>query len=128
MDQEIFEYIANTLYRFWHNLGNFWSDHGFELLTIFVIAWLVKRFGVQFISRIFHSTIREDLYPTKGDRIKRLETIDSITSAILRIGIYLVAGVMVVSELGVNTTPIIASAGVLGKCSRYEILPNFEGR
>ena len=114
MDQEIFEYIAGILDRFLNNLGSFWSQHGFELLTIIFIAWLVKRFGGQFISRIFHSTIRSDLYPTKSDRIKRLETIDSITGAILQIGVYIVAIIMIVSELGVDTTPIVASAGVIG--------------
>lgn len=114
MDQELIEYASDTLERFWHNIGHFWSDHAFNLLVIFLVAWLAKRYGGQFVTRIFHSTIRADLYPTKSDRIKRLETIDSITNAILQIAVYIIAGIMIVSELGVNTTPIVASAGVLG--------------
>lgn len=114
MDEAIFEYISRLFDRLWANLGNWISDHGFEILIIVLVAWLVKRFGAQFLSRIFHSTIRADLYPTKNDRLKRLETIDSITNAILKVGVVIVAGIMIVSELGVNTTPIVASAGVIG--------------
>lgn len=114
MGEEIFIFISDLFDRTWANLGTWISDHGFEVFTIILVAWLVKRFGAQFLSRIFHSTIRADLYPTKNDRIKRLETIDSITNAILKIGVVLVAGIMIISELGVNTTPIIASAGILG--------------
>jgi small-conductance mechanosensitive channel len=114
MDQEIFEYVVSVLDRFWANFSHALSEHGFEILTILFFAWIVRRFGGQFLSRIFHSTIRSDLYPTKSDRVKRLETIDSITNAILQIGVYIVAAIMIISEMGVDTTPIVASAGVLG--------------
>lgn len=114
MDEVIFKYISDIFDRLWANLGTWTSDHGFEIFTILLVAWLVKRFGAQFLSRIFHSTIRADLYPTKSDRLKRLETIDSITNAILKVGVVTVAGIMIISELGVNTTPIVASAGVIG--------------
>ncbi len=114
MDEAIFHYISDLFDRFWANLGTWTSDHGFEVFTILLVAWLVKRFGSQFLSRIFHSTIRADLYPTKADRVKRLETIDSITNAILKVAVVIIAGIMLISELGVDTTPIIASAGVLG--------------
>lgn len=114
MDEAIFKYISGIFDRLWANLGVWVSAHGFEIFTIILMAWLVKRFGAQFLSRIFHSTIRADLYPTKSDRLKRLETIDSITNAILKVGVVIVAGIMIISELGVNTTPIVASAGVIG--------------
>lgn len=114
MDEIIFQRIVELVERFWDNLGRWLSDHGFEIAIIILIAWLVKRFGAQFVSRIFHSTIRADLYPTKNDRIRRLETIDSITGAILQIGVVIIAVIMIVNELGVDTTPLIASAGVIG--------------
>lgn len=114
MNETIFRYISDEFNRFIANLGNWLSDHGFEIVIILICAWLAKRYGGQFVSRIFHRTIRADLYPTKSDRNKRLETIDSITGAILQAAVVVVAGIMIISELGVNTAPLIASAGVLG--------------
>ncbi len=114
MGETIFRYVNDEFNRFLTNLGNWFSDHGFEILIIIAVAWFMERYGSTLLSRIFHRTIRADLYPTKSDRTKRLETIDSITGAILRIGIVVVAGIMIISEVGVDTTPLIASAGVLG--------------
>lgn len=114
MDQVIFEAVSDLYDRLWSNIGHWLSDHGFEIAVILITAYLVKEFGGQFLSRIFHRTIRADLYPTKSDRTKRLETIDSITNAILKVGVVIIAGIMIVSELGVDTTPIVASAGIIG--------------
>lgn len=114
MEETIFLYLSEAIRQFWGNFGTWLSDHGLPIAIIIFVAWLVKRFGSQLLSRVFHSTIRDDLYPTKSDRIKRLETIDSITSAFLNVGVVIIAGIMIIDELGVNTTPIVASAGVIG--------------
>lgn len=114
MDEKIFTYLNDTLEHFWESLSNWTSDHAFNIAVILFVAWLANRYGSQLLSRVFHKTIRADLYPTKNDRIKRLETINSITSAILKVGIFVVTVIMIISEIGINTTPLIASAGVLG--------------
>ena len=114
MDQAIFEGVDSLFNRFWRNLGSWLSEHGFEITVILLIAWLVHRYGARFVTRLLHCTVRPDLYPTKADREKRIKTLDSLISAVGRILVYLVALIMIVSELGVDTTPILASAGVLG--------------
>lgn len=114
MDETVFRYTSDEFNHLLTSLGNWLSTHGLSIAIIVLGAWLVKRYGSQFLSRIFHRTIRADLYPTKGDRTKRLETIDSITGAILQVAVVVVAGIMIVSELGIDTTPLIASAGVIG--------------
>lgn len=114
MGEAIFRYLSDELDRFLTNLGNWMSEHGFEIAFILLCAWAAKRYGGQFLSRVFHRTIRADLYPTKSDRTKRLETIDSITGAILQVAIVVIAAIMIISEIGINTAPLLASAGVLG--------------
>lgn len=114
MEEAVFRRISNEFERFLHNTGQWLSDHGFEIILILFCAWLAKRYGGQFLSRIFHRTIRADLYPRKSDRIKRLQTIDSITNAILKVVIFVIAATMIIGELGINTTPLIASAGIVG--------------
>lgn len=114
MEESAFQYISGQFDRFITNLGGWVTDHGFAIALIILCAWLAKRYGAQFISRIFHKTIRADLYPTKSDRIKRLETIDSITNAILQVLVVVIAAIMIIAELGINTAPLLASAGVIG--------------
>lgn len=114
MDEVVFKYISDGFQNFLNAIGSWMSEHGLEILTILIIAWLAKRYGNQLLKRVFHRTIRSDLYPTKIDRIRRLETIDGISGAILQVTVVIVAAIMIVSEMGVNTTPLLASAGVLG--------------
>ncbi len=114
MDESLLESALASYDTFLHNIGSWFSSHGWTVLGIMLGAWLVRRFGAQLIIRAFHRTIREDLYPTRADREKRIRTLDALIHAVTRFGVYIVAGIMIVSELGVNTAPLLASAGILG--------------
>lgn len=98
----------------WESTKLWLYDHGLTILIIILCALIIKRFGAKLVSRVFRRTIRPDLYPTKNDRVKRIETLDSITSAIISVGVVVVAAIMILSEIGINTTPLIASAGIIG--------------
>jgi small-conductance mechanosensitive channel len=96
------------------SVGAWLGEHLLNILVILFGAWLLRHFGARLISRMLGFTIRPDLYPTKADRQKRLETLNSLGTAAMRVTVYIVAGIMIISELGINTGPIIASAGVIG--------------
>lgn len=114
MEETIFTFIIDNLDRFLHSTVEWLGAHLFNIIVIIFLAWLASRYGGPLLSRLFHRTIRADLYPSKSDRIKRIETIESLTQAILKVVIFVMAVAMVVSEIGIDTTPLIASAGVLG--------------
>lgn len=85
-----------------------------RVLVIFIIAWLTIRIGSHLLSNILKRTIRSDMYPSEADRDKRVKTLNSICVAIMRFIVWIVASFMILDTLGVNTAPIIASAGILG--------------
>lgn len=114
MDKAIFESIDWVFRRFIENTQNWVSDHGFNIIVILFVAWIIRRFGGLLFARILETTARPDLYPTKSDRAKRLNTLENLAGDILKIGVSIVAGLMIISELGVDTTPLVASAGAIG--------------
>ena len=114
MDQAVFEAIEESFNRFLENISGFLSMHGLEIAIIIAGAWVVKQFGTQAIMQVLQKTVRRDIYPTKSDRIKRLKTLESLIGAILKITVFAIALIMIISELGLNTTPVIASAGIAG--------------
>jgi small conductance mechanosensitive channel len=114
MDQQIFQSINDLFERLINNISQWLSDHGFEIALIIIGALLIHRFGSQFLARVMEKTARRDLYPTKSDRIKRLATLENLAGDMLKIGVTIVAGLMIISELGINTAPLLASAGVVG--------------
>ena len=53
------------------------------------------------------------MFPSKSDREKRISTLDSIAAAIISFVVWSVAVLMIMNLLGINTAPLIASAGIL---------------
>ncbi len=114
MGETLFTFFDQGYQNILELIGTWLTDHGGTIVIILLAAYLTHLFGAKFLIRIFHHTIRPDLYPTEIDRKRRLKTIDSLVRAFMRVAIYIIAAVMIMSELGVNTGPLIASAGVLG--------------
>lgn len=114
MIEDIFRQISNYYDFAYMNTKNWGREHGPDIIIILVISWLVHFFASKFISSLLHHTVRPDLYPSRVDRERRLKTIESLVSVILRIVVFGIAFVLIIGEFGINTGPLIASAGVLG--------------
>lgn len=95
-------------------ITTWFSTHGLKIAILLSIGWFLYRYGARTLSRIIHRTIRRDLYPTKADRDKRVRTLDSLINGAVKLTVFIVIGLMVMGELGVNTAPLLASAGILG--------------
>lgn len=92
-----------------------WLDqHLFNIILILIGTYVLRKFGTKLTMRIMHKSIRHDLYPSELDRRKRIQTLDKLVSAIIRISSIVVAVFMIMSELGFDTAPLLASAGVFG--------------
>lgn len=114
MGETFFKSLDQNLARLVGNIGDWLSLHAFNIVVILLFAWAVRKFGAELLSRFFHQTIRSDLYPTAADREKRITTLNSLVGAFMRIAVYVVAFIMIVGEIGIDTGPLLASAGVLG--------------
>ncbi len=90
------------------------ANHGIQIAIIFCGAYLVRHFGTKLFSRLLQLTVRDDLYPHKSDRIKRLRTLDSLSGAVLRVGVYFTALILILGEINPSyTTALFASAGLV---------------
>ena len=92
------------------NLFLWWG----KLITIIIILVVAK-----IALSIIYKLIEKSLTPLKKSknykkRISRANTLIPLLQSISKYVIYFIAGVMVLRELGVDTTAIIASAGVIG--------------
>ena len=90
------------------------SVHGLNILIILVVAWAVRRFGVRAFRSLFKHTLRPELYKTKTDREKRIRTLNSMSSAFVKAGVYIIAGFLLIGEVNPSyTTALFASAGLV---------------
>lgn len=90
------------------------AAHALRITLIFVVAYLLQRFSKIFISQAIRRAIREENYLSKDAEEKREDTLISIFEQSLAVVVWITAALMVLSELGVDTAPLIASAGIVG--------------
>jgi small conductance mechanosensitive channel len=91
------------------------DDHLVNILVILVGAWIIRRVANDLVNRLIKHIVRPDVYPTKSDRQKRIETLHNLASGIIRLGVYIIAALLIVGELypGARTT-LFTSAGLIG--------------
>ena len=97
-----------------HHPRDWLNQHGLNILVIVIGSWILRRFGTAVVSGLLHRAVRNHDFATETDRKKRLATLESLVDAIVRIAVWLIATVMIIDELGINTGPLLASAGVVG--------------
>ncbi|MDO8892816.1 MAG: mechanosensitive ion channel family protein [Sulfurimicrobium sp.] len=88
------------------------SQSALHILLILVLAWMLLRLsgkGIRMLKEYLRSNADNNL-----EDLKRIETLSRVFRYIASVVISVVAGMVVLSELGISIAPILATAGVLG--------------
>ena len=88
---------------------------GIKIILILIIAYLINRFAKIFISRLIKNLVAKS-YRLKNGKAqeKRTKTLEGVFASFLTVIIWAVAGLMILSELGINIGPLLAGAGIIG--------------
>jgi len=102
--------LIETVAHFWSGWGNA-TTVALRVTVIVVVAW-----GVGALLRRAIRTFRIRLASRLDDReaIKRAETLDRVLRYVVMVVVSLIAGMLVLAELGVSVAPILGAAGVVG--------------
>jgi moderate conductance mechanosensitive channel len=104
-----------SLYTSILNTLTVWGvEHGVRILGILIGAWLIRKFVDVFIEKIVRRAVPPNAFLSADAEKKREDTLIHITSGTVRTLIWLVVGMMILSEFGVDIAPILAAAGVAG--------------
>jgi small conductance mechanosensitive channel len=98
-------------------ITSWFISHQAQIISILLIilgAWLAKRFGQMIIRNAVIQSIKRTAHKSKLEEQKREETIIQIISGALGIVIWPLVAIIIVGQLGVNTTPLIAGVGIIG--------------
>jgi small conductance mechanosensitive channel len=90
-------------------------SHGLAIIFILVAALIINRFSGVLVERFIRKMVppSADLNSTGAER-KREDTLIRILLSTLRIVVWIIAVLTILSEIGINIGPIIAAAGVVG--------------
>lgn len=105
--QELFQKIA-TFATPWI------TEHGWRIVAIIVVAHLVHRFNTIFIERAVRKLVTADQFANKTAEKKREDTLIKVFHGAAHVVVWIVAIMMIFSEVGVDIGPMLAAAGVAG--------------
>jgi small-conductance mechanosensitive channel len=91
-----------------------WDESAVMLARVagtLVLAWLAQRL-VGRLLRAFRSLIAPHI--TDAEDARRAETLARVARHLASVVIWLIAGMLVLSELGISVAPILGAAGVVG--------------
>lgn len=114
MVQETSQTIADKIVVFGDKASVWLGLHLVNVIVIVIFAFIAQHALTIVTVKFLSKTIRPDMYPTETDRKRRLETLKSLMTAVVKFGVWLVAFMMIISEIGINTAPLLASAGIIG--------------
>lgn len=89
-------------------------SHGFKITLILIAAFVLKRFGKVFITKAIRKAVVRDHFLSKEAERKREDTLISVFMGTFNIAILIIAGQMILQEIGVEIGPLIAAAGIAG--------------
>jgi small conductance mechanosensitive channel len=81
-----------------------------RIAVILLLAWLVLGFAGRLIGRLHRAVERRK----EGDDLRRLNTVNAVLRNFGTVLVVLIAGMLVLGELGVSVAPLLATAGVAG--------------
>lgn len=114
MIQEITQKTVDIILAIGDSIDIWVKLHLVNVIVIIIVAIIARRVLTGITVRFLAKTIRVDMYPTETDRKKRLKTLNELMTAIVRVGVWTVAILTIANEMGINTGPLLASAGILG--------------
>ena len=86
------------------------ATQALRILVILLLAWAAQALAARLI-RVFREVMRRR---TGGEELARIETLARVFRNAAAVVIVLVAGMLVLGELGISVAPILATAGVAG--------------
>jgi small conductance mechanosensitive channel len=86
-----------------------------EILIILIVAWLISRLGAKVARRTLRSLSNRSRLEALSPRASlRVETIGALIASLWRALVWIIAILMILGVLGINLTPILAGATVIG--------------
>lgn len=95
----------------WHGLGSL-ATSGLRIVLILVLAWVVVGVARRAI-RLLRDRVAGQL-DNDREAIKRAETLSRVFRYLSVVVVSLIAGMLILGEIGVSVAPILGAAGVVG--------------
>ncbi|MDP2585580.1 MAG: mechanosensitive ion channel family protein [Candidatus Levybacteria bacterium] len=89
-------------------------EHGIKIAGILLTAFFLRKFSHLIIEKTIRKAIKSNRFLSPESERKRENTLIGIFNQAFGIVVLILAGLMSLSELGIDIAPLIAGAGIIG--------------
>lgn len=93
---------------------NFVKDHAFAVTVIVIITFFAHGLIMTFSKRLVRRALRPEKFKNKLEERRREDTLISTLNAVVRVGVWIISGLLLLSEFGIDIAPLLAGAGIAG--------------
>ncbi|HET9412023.1 MAG TPA: mechanosensitive ion channel family protein [Candidatus Saccharimonadales bacterium] len=100
----------------WPSIQSWINENWVPIAIVIAVAILTRRFGTMVVGKIIRRAVRYRAHGdvNEEDVKKRQDTLISMLSTVLVVLVWLVAGFTILRRFGIDLTPLLAGASVLG--------------
>ena len=106
--------ISDLISSWYEPISDWFALHGLKILGILILAYLAKLIIFSFLRRLVRKAVSGGRIIKKSPDKKREKTLINVFDGTISIVAVAVAGLMILEELGMDTNPVLAAAGVVG--------------
>jgi small conductance mechanosensitive channel len=103
--------IAQNIFQF---IWPWLSGHGLRIVIIIIGAFIVRQIVGSLVDKFIRRIIKPDQFSDSENEKRREDTLIKVVDDILGVFIWATAGLMLLSEIGLNIGPLLACAGIVG--------------
>lgn len=92
----------------------FFDTNWLAIVLVLIIALFIQKFAMAIVSRAVRRSVKAHHFASPKEEKQREDTLIGILRTALNVGIWILAGLLLLSEVGVEIGPLLAGAGVIG--------------
>ena len=106
--------VETELMGLWDKVWPWLLDHGVKIFLIALAAFVIHKILIRFVTRMIRAAVVPHEKSSEAEEKMRENTLIRVFNWIINIVVYLVAGLMILQEMGVPIGPLLTSAGIVG--------------
>jgi small conductance mechanosensitive channel len=106
--------VETELMGLWDKVWPWLLDHGVKIFFIALAAFVIHKILIRFVTRMIKAAVIPNEKSSDAEEKMRENTLIRVFNWIINIVVYLVAGLMILQEMGVPIGPLLTSAGIVG--------------
>jgi small conductance mechanosensitive channel len=106
--------IETGIIGLWDKIWPWLLDHGVKIFLIALAAFAIQRVLIRFTTRVIRAAVVPKEDSSEMEEKMRENTLIRVFKWIINIVVYLIAGLMILQELGVPIGPLLTGAGIVG--------------